>query len=99
MRRAKYRNKPTNGFASKEEARRYNDLVLLERAGQISDLRIKTRYQIVVNGVKVCEYEDDFSYMEKGARVVEDAKGFRTRVYRLKAKLMRAVHSIEIREI
>ena len=99
MRRAKYRNKPTNGFASKKEARRYSDLVLLERAGQISDLRIKTRYPIVVNGVKVCDYEDDFSYVENGARVVEDAKGFRTPVYRLKVKLMRAVHGIAIKEV
>lgn len=86
-------------FASKKEARRYNELYLLERAGQITDLKEKTRYPLVVNGVKVCEYEDDFSYRENGVLVVEDTKGMRTAVYKLKAKLMRAVLGITIREI
>lgn len=52
----------------------------------------------MVNGIKVCEYEDDFSYKENGVLVVEDAKGMRTPLYRLKKKLMRAALGIEIKE-
>lgn len=95
----KYHNQPTNGFASKKEWRRFNDLALLQRLGHISALKVKTRWPIVVNDVKVCDYEDDFNYIEKGELVVEDTKGVRTPVYRLKAKLMKAVHGITVREI
>lgn len=95
----KYGNKPTNGFASKKEAARHAELVLMERGGQIKDLKVKTRYPIVVNGALICEYEDDFSYTENGQRIVEDAKGVRTPAYRLKKKLMRAVHGIDIKEV
>lgn len=100
----KYRNHPTvvDGvrFPSKKEATRYGQLRWLESVGEIRDLKLKTRYPIVIAGLKVCDYEDDFSYQEKtGERVVEDAKGFRTPVYRLKKKLMRACHGIEIKEV
>jgi len=51
-----------------------------------------------VAGQHICTYRADFAYDENGARVVEDAKGVRTPAYRLKAKLMKAVFNIEIRE-
>lgn len=93
----KYRNQPTviDGirFASKKEARRYEQLLWLVKVGEITDLKIKTRYPIVVAGIKICDYEDDFSYKEKdGAHKVEDAKGFRTPIYRLKKKLLEACY-------
>lgn len=73
----------------------------MERADRISELRTQVPFDIVINGVKVCRYIADFVYLipETGARIVEDAKGYRTPIYRLKAKLMRAVHGIIIKEV
>lgn len=85
-------------LASKREARRYGELLLRERAGEISGLRCQVPYDIVVNGAKVCRYVADFLYLENGSDVVEDSKGCRTAVYRLKKKLMKACLGIEIRE-
>lgn len=86
-------------FDSAKEARRYGELKLLQRAGQISGLAIQPTYRIVVNNCLVCTYKADFTYLdaEKGL-VVEDVKGMKTPVYRLKKKLMLAVHGVEILE-
>lgn len=83
-------------FASLKEGRRYEQLKLLVRAGQISGLELQPRFPLVVNGLKVCTYVGDFSYQEAGARVIEDSKGVLTDVFKLKRKLMKAVHGIEI---
>lgn len=85
-------------FASVAEGLRYRELVLLQRAGAISELVLQVKYPLVVNGVLVCTYVSDFDYVQNGAKVVEDKKGFRTPVFKLKRKLMRAVHGIIIRE-
>ena len=46
------------------------------------------------------EYIADFVYTdEKGERIVEDAKGIKTKDYILKRKLMLLVHGIKIREV
>lgn len=103
---SKYRNVRTtvNGitFHSKREAKRYLELRLLETAGRISHLKLQERFPLIVNGIKVCSYVADFSYVEdqKGHPhpIVEDTKGVRTSIYRLKAKLMRACYDIKIRE-
>jgi hypothetical protein len=86
-------------FASKREARRYSELRLLVKAGQITDLKTQVRYPLEVNGQLVCNYVADFAYIEGGELVVEDAKGYRTPEYVIKAKLMRAVHAIDVREV
>lgn len=86
-------------FDSKKEARRYADLILLQKAGAIRQLELQPRFPIVVNGVKVCTYVADFAYFEN-ARVVEDVKGVRTAVYKLKAKMLLACYpGIDFREI
>src|SRR5574343_173201 len=102
----KYRNTKTviDGvtFDSKKESARYSDLKLMHRAGGITDLTLQPKFDIVINGQKVCSYIADFSYVENGVTVVEDVKSEMTRklpTYRLKKKLMKAVHSIEVREI
>ncbi len=102
----RYLNQPVERggikFASKTESRRYRELELLQRAGHITELRPHPNFDIVVNGQKVCTYIGDAEYVQNGARVVEDTKSPRTRTnptYRLKAKLMRACHGIEIREV
>lgn len=86
-------------FASAKEANRYAQLRVLERAGAIKGLILQPRFPLVVNGSKVCTYVADFEYRdETGARVIEDVKGVKTDVYRIKNKLMRAVHGIDVKE-
>ena len=100
---SKYGNKRTTvgsrTFASKREARRYQDLLLLERAGEISDLRTQVRMPVVVNGMQVCVFVADFCYVDReGRQITEDCKGYRTQVYRLKRKLVKAALGIDILE-
>ena len=92
-------------FASTREAHRYSELKLLERAGKIRGLRIQPMFPIVVNGEQVCIYRADFQYEEfvirgfKWELVVEDVKGFKTEVYKLKKKLLLTTQGIEIKEV
>lgn len=87
-------------FASAMESRRYGELRLAEMAGEIRDLELQPRYPLRVNGQLICTYVADFRYLDvrTGRIVVEDVKGKPTPVYRLKAKLMRAVHNISVLE-
>ena len=110
---AKYNKKKVvrNGitFDSQKEARRYRDLSLLERAGEIKNLELQKAF-ILAESVKfeneprrkpAVKYVADFVYREKGEIVVEDVKSEMTRklaVYRLKKHLMKSVHGIEIKE-
>lgn len=80
-------------FASKREMQRYAELKMLTRAGTILDLELQPRFPLVVNGAKVCTYVADFRYRSLDAKtVIEDVKGMRTEVYRLKAKLFQACY-------
>lgn len=47
---------------------------------------------------KSCIYKADFCYTENGEFVVEDSKGFRTKDYIIKRKLMLYIHGIRIKE-
>lgn len=47
---------------------------------------------------RACIYRADFVYLENGQTVVEDAKGVRTKDYKIKKKLMLYVHGIRIKE-
>ena len=86
-------------FDSKREAARYSELKLAEMSGDITDLELQPKFPIVVNGEKICTYIADFRYKERdGTEIVEDCKGMKTAVYRLKKKLMRAVCGIVILE-
>jgi Protein of unknown function (DUF1064) len=112
-RRSKYGNKKVKGYDpdgreitldSKREAKRYGALVLRQRAGEIAGLERQVRFPLEMCGHKICVYIADFVYFEKTPgrvvwpKVVEDAKGVRTDVYKLKKKMMRAQYQIEIRE-
>lgn len=104
LRQHKYRAKPTvidgHRFPSRREARRYGELKLLERAGLISQLELQPRFPITVGGIKVCTYVGDFMYANsKGERVIEDVKGMRTPMYKLKKKLLEATYGIRIQEV
>lgn len=106
----KYHNKKVtyNGitFDSKKEARRYSELLLLERAGVITGLQMQVPFVLIpsqrINGKVVereCKYIADFVYTENGKVVVEDTKGMKTDKYIIKRKLMLYVHGIRIKEI
>jgi hypothetical protein len=86
-------------FDSKREAARYSELKLLAKAGVIDRLEWQKPFPVVLNGKKVCEYRADFVFFEDGKRIVEDVKGVRTPVYRLKRKLVEALYGVTIREI
>ena len=88
-------------FDSQAENRHYRELKLLAAASLITDLQVHPRYPLVVNGVRICIYEADFSYKQEGETRVVDVKSpaTRTPVYRLKAKLMQAIYSIEVIEV
>ena len=99
----KYGNKRTevdcHTFDSKAEAVHYEKLRSAELGGAITDLRVHPRYRLTVNGRKVCDYEADFSFERDGETVVQDVKGARTQVYRIKRALMWACLGILIEEI
>ena len=86
-------------FPSLKEGRRYMDLKILLRAGKISELVRQPVFEIVMNGIKCGEYWADFGYLENGQRKVEDVKGFKTDVYKLKKKLVEAQYGIQIIEV
>lgn len=98
-RRSKYGAVPTvvDGvrFASKKEAKRYWELKLLK----VKALVLQPEYELVVNGVLICKYRADFAYDGETHKIVEDVKGVKTAVYKLKKKLMLAIHGIEIQEV
>ena len=93
----KYRNKKTQVdmyvFDSVLEARRYKQLALLEKAGEISNLKLQVPFLLQEsfrkNGktYRKIEYIADFVYEEKGQTVVEDTKGIKTDVFKIKQKL------------
>ena len=85
-------------FDSKREAKRYGELKLLFRAGHIHNLEIQPKLDFILEGEKIFTYKPDFIYFEDGQRVVEDCKGFKTPVYRLKKKLIEKQFKIQIRE-
>lgn len=105
----KYRNKPTNGYASRKEAERAAQLQLIHRAGDISDLKEQVRFKFEIEGMglltyasgRPVEYVADFTYIDQGKTIVEDVKSEATskdKTYKLKKALMKWVHGIEILE-
>lgn len=87
-------------YPSRKQARRATELHLLQRCGAISELREEVLYELIPKqeGERACSYRADFVYVENGETVVEDTKGYKQEVYRLKRKLMKFVHGITIRE-
>ena len=101
-------------FDSQREAGRYDELVLLLRAGEIKDLRLQQTYTLQEgfvtaqgDAVRPVTYKADFTYLrrreeggeERWERVVEDVKGMRTKEYALKRRLMLGQLGIEIKEV
>lgn len=85
-------------FDSQREAKRYEELKQREAAGKIAQLELQPRFELQPafryrgEAVRKIEYVADFRYLdyERGGLVVEDVKGMKTDVYRLKRKLFLA---------
>lgn len=82
------------------ESKRGAELILQEKAGLISNLRRQVRYDLCVNGHKICTYRSDFDYIREGKPVTEDAKSVfvekRDKVFSLKRKLFASLMGREI---
>lgn len=95
-------------FDSQKEAVRYQELLLLQRAGQIFNLQRQVPFVLIPkqerNG-KVIEravvYKADFVYTENGEDIVEDVKSeaTKTKEYIIKRKLLLWQFGIRIREV
>lgn len=95
-------------FDSVKEYRRWCELKLLERGKAIADLNRQVKFNLIpaqkdpATGKVVeraCDYIADFVYWDGKKYVVEDTKGFKTKDYIIKRKLMLYVHGIRIREV
>ena len=91
-------------FDSKREYNRWCELRLLERSGIIQTLQRQVKFRLIDSQKtserteRPCDYIADFVYCENGSRVVEDCKGMRTDVYKIKRKLMLEKYNISIKE-
>lgn len=79
-------------FHSRAEARRYKELKLLQKAGEIKNLCLQEEFKIYVNTVFICTYISDFSYLEKSEYIIEDVKGIIAAHSAIKLKLFCALH-------
>ena len=103
--RSKYGNRKLvtaeGRFDSIKEWNRWRELKLLERAGQISELRRQVSFELIPkqDGERACHSIADFVYLDdQGKTVVEDCKGMRTDLYRLKKKLFQWRYDMKIKE-
>ena len=121
---SKYHNSPTERvtgggtvlrFDSQKEARRYDQLIELERAGQIQELRLQVDFTLQEaytdtqgRRVRAIRYRADFAYWRYDdppggwvRYVVEDVKSqaTRTKAYEMKRKMMKERFDIDIREV
>jgi hypothetical protein len=93
-------------FDSKAEARRYGQLIMLERAGQVTGITRQVPFvlapKVKLDGDKrikpAMKYIADFVYSDlaTGRIIVEDVKGVITQAFRIKQHLMATVHGIQV---
>jgi hypothetical protein len=84
---------------------RYGQLKLYEKGGLIKDLRLQVAYELIpkleINGKteRAIKYVADFVYTDtvNNKEVVEDVKGMITDVFKLKYRLMKQIHNIDIK--
>ena len=108
----KYRNTPVSvgaeKYRSKRERDRHQELMLLQRTGQIAGLvrevpfvlAPKVKIEGEVRARPALRYYADFLYSTADGRIVaEDTKGVSTALYRAKKHLMATVHNIHVVEV
>ena len=104
IKRSKYNNKKTKvdgiTFDSKKEADRYVFLTHRATIGEVLDLHLQVPFIFALEGKKMFTYKADFVYYDKtlSKTVIEDVKGMRTPLYKLKKKLIEHQHQITITE-
>lgn len=96
-------------FASKKEAKRYGELRLLERAGEIAELVVHPAFDVQIAGRHFCTYTADFAYRvrlsertKENERIIEEVKSTGTRkdtAYRLRRKAAELAHGITVTEV
>ncbi len=101
---SKYKNRKSGGYDSKREEKRAWELELLEKAGQIRNLKTQQRFQLLPaqKDERPVHYVADFVYWEGDKEIVEDVKSPMTRklpAYILKRKMMLFFYDIKIREV
>lgn len=106
---AKYKNIKTtydgHKFDSLKEYGRYLELKGLALTGEITNLTLQPKFDFIIPGwnkdKRIFRYIADFQYYPRGKDfpVIEDVKGVKTAVYRLKKKLIEAQFGIEIVEV
>ena len=96
-------------FDSKSEARRWSELRLLERAGQIRKLRRQVSFPLAIGDAPIlirsegypngrqAKYTADFVYVENEAEIIEERKGFDTTESRLRRAVFEAQYGVRIR--
>lgn len=103
--RSKYNNKKTVvddiEFDSEREAEYYGKLKLLLKVGEIGLLEMQVPYELNPGGSYSYQYIADFVFFDSktGEKKVVDVKGFRTKEYRRKRRLMKKIHGVKIIEI
>lgn len=82
-------------FDSKKEALRCSELEILERAGKISELKRQVKFALLNpfkiggNSIRGIFYIADFTYKnEEKKLIIEDVKGYKTKEYLIKKKLL-----------
>ncbi len=98
---SKYRSQRTSGYSSKKEADYAKKLQLWAKLGEIQNLEEQVRFEILPKDAlgPAVHYIADFRYTDKYGEHVVDVKGFRTREYKLKKRLLYRVSGIVIEEI
>lgn len=96
--RKKYTNIKTEDCPSIKHYRRQVTLKYLHFHNKIQDLKKEVPFNIIINGIHVCTYIADYTYIMDGQFIVEDVKGKISPEYAIKRKLMLAVHGIKISE-
>lgn len=110
IRRAPAAERTVDGivFDSKSEARRWSELRLLERAGEIHDLHRQVNYALTIGTrpIKIrsagfprgrpCVYTADFTYINGNELVIEEHKGHDDPAARLRRAVVEAIYDIEI---
>ena len=105
--KAEKRNIDGKTYDSHKEAHRHCELVMLQKAGIITELQEQVVFELIPKQYdesgkmleRDCKYKADFVYKQNGITVVEDTKGARTKDYAIKRKLMLYIHGIRIKEI
>lgn len=98
--RHKFRAKPCEDdgikFASLKERKRYRELKLLQEKGEIVMFLRQTPFHLQAGVKYVCDY---FVFWTNGEVTIEDVKGVKTDMYKLKKKQVEATYPITITEI